>query len=157
MLFLYIPCCIGLIAIVLLQKGKSMGFAGAFGLGGGQESIFGPRGGQSMPARLTYAMAALFMLLALGMSLISDKLGKGIAPETVEEAGTIASTEGSGLEDLGLGERASSGPEASEPQPANPGVDETDQPVPEPAPTDEVGDEEELPAPPLPPEDANAP
>jgi len=29
---LYVPACLGLIAVVLLQKGKGVGFAGAFGL-----------------------------------------------------------------------------------------------------------------------------
>ena len=41
-LCLYIPSCLGLIVIVLLQKGKGVGFAGAFGVGGGSDTVFGP-------------------------------------------------------------------------------------------------------------------
>ena len=40
MLFLYVPCCVGLIVVVLLQKGKGVGFAGAFGLGGASDTVF---------------------------------------------------------------------------------------------------------------------
>lgn len=100
LLVIYVPCCIGLIIMVLLQKGKSMGFAGAFGLGGGQDSIFGPRGGATGAARITYGMAAVFMILALIMSLISNKIGKGVAPEQVQEE---AQMESGDLGDRGLG------------------------------------------------------
>ena len=48
-LILYVPACVGLIVIVLLQKGKGVGFAGAFGVGGGSEAIFGPRSSKSLP------------------------------------------------------------------------------------------------------------
>ena len=41
MLIIYIPACLGLIAMVLLQKGKGSGFAGAFGVGPGSETVFG--------------------------------------------------------------------------------------------------------------------
>ena len=65
MLLLYVPSCIGLILVVLLQKGKGVGFAGAFGVGGGSDTVFGPRTARSLPQRLTYGMATLFMFLAL--------------------------------------------------------------------------------------------
>ncbi len=84
MLILYVPACIGLIVIVLLQKGKGSGFAGAFGMGGGSDTVFGPSGGKSLPQRMTHVMAAIFMVLALCMSLVSGKIGKGVAPEQVE-------------------------------------------------------------------------
>lgn len=84
LLVLYVPSCIGLIVIVLLQKGKGTGFAGAFGIGAGSDTVFGPRGSRSLPAKLTTAMAIVFMTLALVMSLISGRVGKGVAPEKVE-------------------------------------------------------------------------
>ena len=83
MLVVYIVSCLGLIVIVLLQKGKGMGFAGAFGLGGGSETVFGPRMSQSLPVKMTYVMAGLFLVLALGMSLISHRVGQAAAPEKV--------------------------------------------------------------------------
>ena len=91
-LLLYIPSCIGLIAVVLLQKGKGVGFAGAFGMGGGSEAVFGPRSARSLPQRLTYIMAGVFMLLSLVMSTISGKVGRGAAPDTVDEVEMVGSS-----------------------------------------------------------------
>lgn len=105
LMVLYIPCCIGLIIVVLLQKGKGTSFAGAFGIGSGADTVFGPRGSRSLPARVTQIMAAFFMILALVMSLMSGRVGKGIAPEKVEASGQAAgSADGSYdalLDDLG--------------------------------------------------------
>jgi protein translocase SecG subunit len=84
-LFLYIPACFGLIIIVLLQKGKGQGLAGAFGMGGGMDTIFGPRSSKSLPQKITYASAAIFMILALIMSILSGKVGRSAAPEKIEE------------------------------------------------------------------------
>lgn len=91
MLIPYILCCIGLILVVLLQKGKGVGFAGAFGVGPGSETLFGPRSAKSLPQKLTYIAAGLFMVLALVMSTVSGKLGKGAAPSLVDEAAVIES------------------------------------------------------------------
>ena len=86
MLFLYIPACFGLIIIVLLQKGKGQGLAGAFGMGGGMDTIFGPRSSKSLPQKITYASAGVFMTLALVMSILSGKVGRASAPELAVDA-----------------------------------------------------------------------
>jgi preprotein translocase subunit SecG len=103
MLILYVPACVGLIVVVLLQKGKGVGFAGAFGVGPGSDAVFGPRGARTLPQKLTYVMAATFMVLAFGMSLISGRLGKGAAPEKVNEEAITQKqqTDLGGLDDLG--------------------------------------------------------
>ena len=85
MLAFYIPSCFGLIAIVLLQKGKGVGFAGAFGIGPGSDTVFGPRMSRSLPAKLTYVMAALFLILAMAMTLVSHRVGSAAAPDKVDE------------------------------------------------------------------------
>jgi len=103
MLILYIPACIGLIVVVLLQKGKGSGFAGAFGVGPGSDAVFGPRGARTLPQKLTYIMAATFMLLAFCMSLIAGRLGKGDAPETISEQQVQTQTDANVLDDLGSG------------------------------------------------------
>jgi preprotein translocase subunit SecG len=95
LLFLYLPCCVGLILVVLLQKGKGVGFAGAFGVGTGSEALFGPRSARTLPQKLTYLAAALFMILALGMSTMAGRIGKGSAPAPLE-----AVVEGEGLDAL---------------------------------------------------------
>ncbi|MCC6696079.1 MAG: preprotein translocase subunit SecG [Candidatus Hydrogenedentes bacterium] len=94
MWILFLPACVGLIVIVLLQKGKGTGFAGAFGVGPGSETVFGPRARKSLPVKMTYAMAAIFMVLSLSMSLVAGRVHRGSAPEAVpvseeEAASTI--------------------------------------------------------------------
>ena len=79
-LLLYLPACLGLIVIVLLQKGKGTGFAGAFGVGGGSDTVFGPRSSKSLPQKITYAAAGVFMVLALLMSTLSGRVGRSSAP-----------------------------------------------------------------------------
>jgi len=106
MLFLYVPCCVGLIIVVLLQKGKGVGFAGAFGLGAGSDTVFGPRTSQSLPVRLTHTMAILFMVLAFLMSLIQGRLSVADAPEIEEEP--VVDAFGT-LEEQGLGSDATEG------------------------------------------------
>lgn len=101
LLILYVPACLGLIVIVLLQKGKGSGFAGAFGVGPGSETVFGPRARKSLPVRMTYIAAAAFMLIALVMSMISGRVGKGAAPALAEVA-EETTVQSSGLSDLGI-------------------------------------------------------
>ncbi len=99
LILVYVPACNGLIAIVLLQKGKGTGFAGAFGIGGGSDAVFGPRASRSLPVRLTYTFATIFIVLALTLSFLEDKIVRGDAPELVSEEAVVES----GLLDEGLG------------------------------------------------------
>ena len=80
LVMLFIPICFALIAIVLLQVGKGVGFAGAFGLGGGGQTIFGARA-STFFTKLTAWLAALFMILALAMAVLSAKQGPGGGPK----------------------------------------------------------------------------
>lgn len=103
MLVLYVPSCLGLIVIVLLQKGKGVGFAGAFGAGpGGADAVFGPRSSKSLPQKITYTMAGIFMTLSLAMSMLSGNLGSSVAPALVEDTGVKPVTTGgvSTIDDL---------------------------------------------------------
>lgn len=105
-LVLYVLACPFLITIVLLQKGKGTGFAGSFGAGGGpgSETVFGPRAGQTLPVRMTYIAAGIFVFISLSMSMIATYVGRGRAPELVDgAAGGAAPASSTGLEDLGIG------------------------------------------------------
>lgn len=90
MMVLYVPACAGLIVVVMLQKGKGTGFAGAFGMGGGTETVFGPRTSRSLPQRLTYGAAAIFLSLAMLMSIIYGRVVQGSAPGLVDEMSATA-------------------------------------------------------------------
>jgi preprotein translocase subunit SecG len=89
---IWFPSCVGLVLVVLMQKGKGAGFAGAFGGGGGSETVFGPRARKSLPVRLTYIMAGTFMLLSLLLSLIVGRISVGVAPGEVEEDAAVTAT-----------------------------------------------------------------
>jgi len=105
LMIIYVPACLGLILIVLLQQGKGTGFAGAFGAGPGGDAIFG-KSAQSLPVKITYVAAAIFMVIAVILSIISGKVGTGAAPELAEESsmdagvGTVSTGT---LSDRGLG------------------------------------------------------
>lgn len=119
LLILYVPSCAGLIVIVLLQKGKGTGFAGAFGMGPGSDAVFGPRASKSLPVKMTYVMATLFMVIAMVMSVVGGRMHRGIAPEKVEGAELLGSEESvdggmsfEGLDELGSGVDAADVPDA---------------------------------------------
>lgn len=84
---LYVIACLGLIGVILLQKGKGAGFAGAFGVGGGSDPIFGPASARTLPQRLTLILAVSFMVLAVVISILTGRATQGVAPALVEEAG----------------------------------------------------------------------
>ena len=68
LLIVFIPICLLLILIVLLQAGKGGGLAGAFGGAGGQ-TFLGARGAADFLSKLTIYLAIGFMALALVLSL----------------------------------------------------------------------------------------
>ena len=106
LMIVYIPACIGLIGIVLLQQGKGGGFGGALGGGSGPgaDTVFGPKS-HSMPVKITYAGAALFMTIAIILSVLSGKLDKGVAPDLIDASGDVPTlaTSNSLLSQRGLG------------------------------------------------------
>ncbi|MCH7911010.1 MAG: preprotein translocase subunit SecG [Candidatus Hydrogenedentes bacterium] len=104
LVIMYVPACLVLIVLVLLQKGKGTGFAGAFGVGAGpgSDTVFGPRSKQTLPVRLTYIAATIFMTIAVLMSIIAGQVGKGSAPELLDVEMVDAAVT-TGLSDLGIG------------------------------------------------------
>lgn len=79
---LYIASCLVLIMFVLLQPGKSDASA-VFG-GGVNSAAFGPRGTQTVLAKITITAAIVFFLIAFLFSIpgLFDKrsLGEGVGP-----------------------------------------------------------------------------
>jgi preprotein translocase subunit SecG len=85
---LFVLCCFVLILFVLLQPGKSDA-AAVFG-GGANSTAFGPRGTQSVMARITVGAAIIFFLIAFLFSipgLIGKKpLGKTVGAPQAQPA-----------------------------------------------------------------------
>lgn len=67
---LQVLCAIGLVAVVLLQSGKSAGLSGS--IAGAGETVFGgkKKGLDDLLAKITAYIAALFMFLTLTLGLI---------------------------------------------------------------------------------------
>ncbi|NDL66199.1 preprotein translocase subunit SecG [Anaerotalea alkaliphila] len=68
----YALVCIALVAIVLLQQGRTAGLSGA--IGGAAETYWGKNKARSMEGGLhksTIGLAAAFILLALVISILS--------------------------------------------------------------------------------------
>ena len=86
--------------LVLIQQGK--GDMGLGSMGGGSQLLFGGSGGQSFFEKMTWFLGALFILGALGLSLLKSRqtrqstlegfvVEKRIATQQAEEA-TAAQT-----------------------------------------------------------------
>ena len=80
---LFLLSCIVLIVSVLLQPGKAD--AGALFSSSISSTAFGPRGTQSLLAKITIGAAALFMLVALALSLPSITGQRSVLQSVDEE------------------------------------------------------------------------
>lgn len=68
---LHVLICVGLIIVVLLQTGRGSGMASVFGGGGGGGgALMGGKGFGGILAKATAALAILFMLTSITLSLI---------------------------------------------------------------------------------------
>src|SRR5271157_2537292 len=73
-LILHLIVCVGLIMIVLLQAGKGQGIAGLFG-GGGSDQLFSAPSGMAFIKKITVAMAVIFVLTSLTLTVMTAKQG----------------------------------------------------------------------------------
>ena len=69
---IHVIVCLFLIAVVLLQSGKSGDLAAAFG-GQGSQTAFGPRGAASVISRATTWSAIIFMLTSITLSIYAAR------------------------------------------------------------------------------------
>ena len=68
----HVIVCLFLIAVVLLQSGKSGDLAAAFG-GQGSQTAFGPRGAASALSRATTWSAIIFMITSITLSIYASR------------------------------------------------------------------------------------
>jgi preprotein translocase subunit SecG len=73
---LHVIVCLFLIAVVLLQSGKSADIAAAFG-GAGSQTAFGPRGAATLFSKLTTWSAIIFMLTSITLSILASRRQPG--------------------------------------------------------------------------------
>ncbi len=69
---LHLIVTLGLILIVLLQSGKGADIGAAFG-GGSSQTVFGGRGAATFLSKLTSALAILFMLTSLTLTILASQ------------------------------------------------------------------------------------
>jgi len=68
----HVVVCFFLIAVVLLQSGKSGDLAAAFG-GQGSQTAFGPRGAATALSKATTWSAIIFMLTSITLSIYASR------------------------------------------------------------------------------------
>jgi preprotein translocase subunit SecG len=72
LIVIHIIVCIFMIAVILLQQGKSADLAGAFG-GQGSQTAFGPRSAANLLTRTTTWCAIVFMLTSISLTVLMAK------------------------------------------------------------------------------------
>ncbi len=68
-IIVHILACVGLILVVLLQAGKGASVGAAFG--GSSQTVFGGAGATPFLAKVTTAVAVIFMITSLGLAMYS--------------------------------------------------------------------------------------
>jgi preprotein translocase subunit SecG len=69
---LFVLVCLILSLVILLQQGRGGDIASAFG-GSSSQAAFGARSGATLLTKATSIAAALFMILALALSIIGNR------------------------------------------------------------------------------------
>jgi preprotein translocase subunit SecG len=72
---IHVIVCVFMIAVILLQQGKSADLAGAFG-GQGSQTAFGPRSAANLLTRITTWCAIIFMMTSISLTVMMAKHSK---------------------------------------------------------------------------------
>ena len=91
LILLHVAVCIGLILIVLLQRGKGAGMGAAFG--GSSQAVFGSTGATSFLHKITTIIAIVFMVTSLGLSFFFGRGGPSSVMEDVTSTEVPAATQ----------------------------------------------------------------
>jgi len=73
LLVIHIIVCLGLILVVLLQVGKGASVSGLLGAGSSNEAAFGGTSTPIVVRKITVAMAVIFMITSLALTLFISK------------------------------------------------------------------------------------
>lgn len=98
LLTIHVLLCLFLIVVILLQAGKGASMGAAFG--GGSQTVFGPRGGQTLLSKTTAIAAVLFMVSSMLLAYLSSRTETAIpveyqkrTPAAVTETVTVPAEE----------------------------------------------------------------
>jgi preprotein translocase subunit SecG len=72
LIVIHVLVCLFMIAVILLQQGKSADLAGAFG-GQGSQTAFGPRSAANLLTRTTTWCAIIFMVTSISLTVMMAK------------------------------------------------------------------------------------
>ena len=89
LIILYVLVCLFLVMVVLLQQGKGADVAAAFG-GAGSQASFGPRGTTTLMHKLTTVSFILFVVLCIGISVLTARRGRSVTSGLKAAAATTA-------------------------------------------------------------------
>tara|TARA_B100000214_G_C23556026_1_gene440632 strand:+ start:229 stop:528 length:300 start_codon:yes stop_codon:yes gene_type:complete len=90
-IFIYILVAVSLILIILLQQGKGSDIGSAFG-GGSSNTMFGTSSNSNPLTKVTAVLAAIFLIISLGITYISRSTSNPDLPviETeIDETGIL--------------------------------------------------------------------
>jgi len=73
---IHITTVILLVIAVLLQSGKGAEISATFG--GSSQTVFGSSGGANFFQKLTYGLAAVFMITSVALTILPGKLNKSV-------------------------------------------------------------------------------
>jgi preprotein translocase subunit SecG len=107
---IHVIVSLALICIVLLQHGKGAGIGAAFG--GSSQTVFGSTGAAPFLAKLTAAVAILFMCTSLALTF----LGRQQEPSVMQGVGKPAATQPAAPAPALPAPKAPSAPAPSAPQ-----------------------------------------
>jgi len=101
-LIIHILVAFALMAVVLMQSGKGRGLSGAFGGGGGNQTLFGGRGAVDFLGKATWILGGVFMVTSLTLAIMagasrSTDAGGGLIPKDTSTAPMIPGAPGEGM------------------------------------------------------------
>ena len=89
---IHITTIVFLVIAVLLQSGKGAEVSASFG--GSSQTVFGSSGGANFFQKLTYTLAAIFMVTSLALTILPSRVKKsvfeGYTPPAAEAPATTA-------------------------------------------------------------------
>lgn len=83
---IHIATIVLLVIAVLLQSGKGAEISATFG--GSSQTVFGSSGGQNFFQKLTYGLAAVFMITSLTLTILPGRLKKSVFEGYTPPAGS---------------------------------------------------------------------